>query len=104
MRQNFSNKVGFYKYCNFNIKGNAQPTVEVLLIESDIAMRCIRKNAIEGQFDSYIYYQLHNLCTTVNANSGRMERRYGSLFVKTFNYLVGSTSPDTTLYLTGLQQ
>jgi hypothetical protein len=33
-----------------------------------------------------------------------MERRYDSLFVKTFNYLVGSTSPNITLHLTGIQQ
>jgi hypothetical protein len=33
-----------------------------------------------------------------------MERRYRSLFVKTFNYLVVSTSPSTILHLTGLQQ
>jgi hypothetical protein len=32
-----------------------------------------------------------------------MERRYDSLFVKTFHYLVGSTSSDTILHLTGLQ-
>jgi hypothetical protein len=32
-----------------------------------------------------------------------MERRYGSLFVKTFHYLVGYTSSDTILHLTGLQ-
>jgi hypothetical protein len=74
------------------------------LIETEIAMRCIRENAIEGQFDSDIYYQLHNSCTTVNANSGRMKIHYGSLFVNTFNYLVGYTSPNTILHLTGLQQ
>jgi ubiquinone biosynthesis protein Coq4 len=33
-----------------------------------------------------------------------MERRHGSLFVKMSNYLVGSTSPDTILHLTGLHQ
>jgi hypothetical protein len=66
-------------------------------------MQCIPKNAIEGQFESDRYYQLHNTCTTVNANNGRMEQRYGILFVKTFNYLVGSTSPKTVLHLTGLQ-
>jgi hypothetical protein len=41
---------------------------------------------------------------TVKANNGRMERRYGSLFVKPFNYLVGSTSSDTILHLPCLQQ
>jgi hypothetical protein len=102
-RQNFPNKIGFYKYCSLNIKGNEQPPVSVLLIESEIAMRCIRKDAIEGQFDSDRYYQLHHTCTTINANNGRMERRYGSLFVKIFHYLVGSTSSDTILHLTGLQ-
>jgi hypothetical protein len=66
-------------------------------------MRCIRKNAIKGQFDSVRNYQLHHTCTTINAKNGRMERRYGSLFVKTFHYLVGSTSSDTILRLTGLQ-
>jgi hypothetical protein len=75
----------------------------VLLIESEIAMRCIRKDAIEGQFDSDRYYQFHHTCTTINANNGRMERQYGSLFVKTFHYLVGTTSLDTILNLTGLQ-
>jgi hypothetical protein len=49
IRKTFSKKVGFYKYCRFNIKGNKQPTVEVLFIESEIAMRCIRKNAVIGQ-------------------------------------------------------
>jgi hypothetical protein len=53
--QNFSNKVGLYTDCRFNIKGNGQPTVEVVLIESEIAIRCIRKNAVEGQFDSNIH-------------------------------------------------
>jgi hypothetical protein len=38
----FSNKVGFYKDFCFNMKGNGQPTVEVWLIESEIAMICIR--------------------------------------------------------------
>jgi hypothetical protein len=33
-----------------------------------------------------------------------MERSYGSIFVKTFNYLVGSASPNTILHLTGIQQ
>jgi hypothetical protein len=76
----------------------------VLLIESEIAMRCIRKIAVEAQFDSDMYYQLHNSCTTVNVDIGRMERQYGSIFVKTFNYLVGSPSPNTILQLIGLQQ
>jgi hypothetical protein len=104
IQQNFSNKVGFYKDCRFNIKGNTQPIVEVLFIESKTAMRCIRKHAVEGQFDSDKYYQLHNSCTTVNANNGWMDRWYGSLFLITLNYLVGSTSPDTILHLTRLQQ
>jgi hypothetical protein len=103
IRQNFPNKSGFYKDCSFNIKGNEQPPVEVLLIEIEIAMRFIRKDAIKVQFDSDRYYQLHHTCTTINAKNGRMERRYGSLFVKTFHYLVGSTSSDTILHLTGLQ-
>jgi hypothetical protein len=34
IRQNFPNKIGFYKDCSFNIKGNEQPPVEALLIES----------------------------------------------------------------------
>jgi hypothetical protein len=76
----------------------------VLLIESEIAMRCIRKNYIEGQFYSDRYYQLHNSCTTANFSNGWMERGYGSLCVKTFNYRVGSTSLNTILYLTVLQQ
>jgi hypothetical protein len=33
-----------------------------------------------------------------------MERRYGSFFVKTLNYLSSSTSPDKILKLAGLQQ
>jgi hypothetical protein len=104
IRQNFPNKFGFYKECRFNIRGNEQPPVEVVLIESEIAIRCIRKNAMEGYFESDRYYQLHNTCTTVNDNNGRMERRYGRLFLKTFNYLVGSTSLDTILHLAGPQQ
>jgi hypothetical protein len=41
IRKKFPNKIGFYKDCSFNIKGNGQPPVEVFLIESEIAMRCI---------------------------------------------------------------
>ena len=104
MRQNFPNKVGFYKDVRFNIKGNEQPPVEVLLIESEIALRCIRENAIEGRLNNDRYYQLPHNCTTTNVNNGRMEKRYGSLFVKTFNYLVGTTSSDTILHLTGIQE
>jgi hypothetical protein len=37
-------------------------------------------------------------------SDGRMERRYGGLFVKTFNYCFGSTSPNIILHLTGIQQ
>jgi hypothetical protein len=103
IRQNFPNKIGSYKDFSFNIKGNEKPPVEVLLIESEIAMRCIRKDAIEGQFDSDRYYQLHHTCTTINAKNGRMDIQYGSLFLKTFHYLGGSTSSDTILHLTGLQ-
>jgi hypothetical protein len=103
IQQKFPNEIGFYKDFSVNIKGNEQPQVEVLLIESEIAMRCIRKDAIELQFDSDRYYQLHYTCTTINEKNDRMERRYGSLFVKTFYYLVGSTSSDTILHLTGLQ-
>jgi hypothetical protein len=44
------------------------------------------------------------LSLTININNGRMERRYGSLFVKNFKYLVGSTSPSIILHLTGIQQ
>jgi hypothetical protein len=72
IQQNFHNKIGFYKEYRFSIRGNEQPPVDVLLIGSEIAMRCIRKNASEGQFESDIYYQLHNTCTAVNANTGRM--------------------------------
>jgi hypothetical protein len=100
----FPKKIEFYKDCSLNIKGNGQPPVEVLLIEIEVSMRCIRKDAIEGQLNSDLYYQLHNTCTTINANNGRMERRYGSLFVKTFHYLVGSTTPATILNLTGIQE
>jgi hypothetical protein len=103
IRQNFPNRIGFYKDFSFNIKGNEQPPVEVLLIESEIAMICIGKDAIKGQLDSDRYYQLRHTCSKINAKNGRMERRYGSLFVKTFHYLVGSTSSDTILHLTGLQ-
>jgi hypothetical protein len=102
-RQNFPHKIGFYKDFSINIKGNEQPPVEVLLIESEIAMRCIRKDAIKGKFDSDRYYQLHHTCKTSNAKNGRMERRYGSLFVKKIHYLVGSTSLDTILHLIRLQ-
>jgi hypothetical protein len=104
IRQNLPNKVGFYKDCSFNIKGNEQTPVEVLLIESEIAMRCIGIDTIEGQFHSDRYYQLRNTCTTINTNNGRMERQYCSLFAKIFNYLVGSTPPDTILHLTGIHQ
>jgi hypothetical protein len=103
IQQNFPNNIGSYKDCSFNIKGNEQPPVEVLQIESEIAMRCISKDAVKGQFDSDRYYQLHHTCTTINANNGSMEIRYGSLFVKTFHYLMVSTSSDTILHLTGLQ-
>jgi hypothetical protein len=102
--QNFLNKVRFFKNSHFNIKSKEQPPVEVLLIESEITMRCIRKDAIEVQFDSDQYYQFHNTCTTINAKNGRMEIQYGSLFVRTFNYLVGSTSPGTIIHLTGIHQ
>jgi hypothetical protein len=98
IRQHFPNKIGFYKDFSFNIKINEQPPVEVLLTESEIALRCIKKDAIEGKFDSDQYYQLHHTCTTINAKNGRMERRYGSLFVKTFHYFVGSTSSDTPTF------
>jgi hypothetical protein len=81
IRQNFPNKFCFYKECWFNIRGDGKPPVEVLLIESEIAMRCIRKTTIKGQLESYRYYQYHNTCKTVNVNNGRMDRRYGSLFV-----------------------
>jgi hypothetical protein len=101
--QKIPNKIGFYKDCSFNIKGNEQAPVEVLLIQNEIIMRCIRKDAIKGQFDNDRYCQLHHTCTTINTKNGRMKRRYGSLFVKTFHYLVGSTSSDTILHLTGLQ-
>jgi hypothetical protein len=104
MRQHFSNTVGFYKYCRFNTKGNRQLPVEVLLIDSELTMRFTRKDAIEGQFDSDRYYQLYNTCTTLNTNDSRMERQYGSLFVKILNYLVGFTSTDTILHLTGIQK
>jgi hypothetical protein len=60
----------------------------VLLIESEIAMRCIEKDAIEGQFDSDRYYQLHSTCTKINAKNGRIERQYGNLVGKTFLYSV----------------
>jgi hypothetical protein len=69
--QNVPNKIGFYKDCRFNIKGDEQPPVEVLLITSEIAMRCIRKDAIKGQFDSDRYYQLHHTCTTINSKNGK---------------------------------
>jgi hypothetical protein len=62
------------------------------------------RDAIISQVKNWITYQLHNTCTTFNANNGRIKRRYGTLFVKRFNYLVGLTSPNTILYLTGLQQ
>jgi hypothetical protein len=52
IQQIFSNKIRFYKDFSLNIKGIEQPPVEVLLIETEIAIRCIRKYAIEGQFDS----------------------------------------------------
>jgi hypothetical protein len=55
IRENFPKKIGFYKDCSFNIKRNEQPPVEVSLIESEIAMRCIRKDDIAVQFDSDRY-------------------------------------------------
>jgi hypothetical protein len=54
---------------------------------------------IEGLFDSNIFYQFHNTGTTVNTNTGRMKRCYGSLCVKTSSYLGGSTSTNMILYL-----
>jgi hypothetical protein len=75
-----------------------------LLVETEIAMRCIRIYAIEGQFNSDRYYQLYHTCTKINAKNGRTEILYGSLFVKKNHYLVGSTSKDTLLHLNGLQE
>jgi hypothetical protein len=75
IQQHFLNKIGFYKDCSFNIKGNEHPQVEVLLIESEIAMRCIRKNTIEGKFNSDRDYEFHHTCTTSNAKNDRMEIR-----------------------------
>jgi hypothetical protein len=77
IRRNFLHKVGFYTYYSFNIKGNGQPPVEVLLIKSEITNICIRKDDIEGRFDSDRYYQLHNTCTKISKSMHRRACAHG---------------------------
>jgi hypothetical protein len=48
--------MGSTKIVVLTSRGGEQPLVEVLLIESEIAMRCIRKGTLKGQFDNDRYY------------------------------------------------
>jgi hypothetical protein len=70
IRDTIPDKKGIYRGRSFQLYGNQSPVREVLLMESERALRCIRTEMINKVTNLGVYYELPCDCTLQNYNNG----------------------------------
>jgi hypothetical protein len=65
---------GIYRGRSFQLYGNRSPVREVLLMESERALRCIRTKMTNRVTNLGVYYELPCDCTLKNYNNGYIKK------------------------------
>ena len=81
IRDQVPDKKGLYRGRTLQLFGNISPVREVLLMESERALRCIR-TAHTYATNPTLYYSLPCDCTLQNYNNGYIEKNMEECFVK----------------------
>jgi len=91
---------GIYRGRSFQLYGNSSPVREVLLMESERALRCIRTQMTNKRPNLGVYYELPCDCTLQNYNNGYIEKKYGKMFCETFIAYLARTCSKTVAFVT----
>jgi hypothetical protein len=91
---------GIYRGWSFQLYGNQSPVRQVLLMESEQALRCIRNEVTNKVTNLGVYYELTCDCTLQNYNNGYIEKRYGRMFCEKFIAFLSRTFSKTVGFVT----
>jgi hypothetical protein len=100
IRDTVHDEKGIYRGRSFQLYGNQIPVREVLLMESERALHCIRTDMINRVTNLGVYYELPCDCTLKNYNNGYIEKKYGKMFCETFIYYLSRTCSKTVGFVT----
>jgi hypothetical protein len=93
-------KKGIYRGRSFQLYGNRIPVREVLLMESERVLHCIRTEMTNRVTNLGVYYELPCDCTLQNYNNGYIENKYGKMFCETFISYLARTCSKTVGFVT----
>jgi hypothetical protein len=100
IRDTVHDKKGIYRGRSFQLYGNRSPVREVLLMESERALRCIRTEMTNRVTNLGVYYELPCDCTLQNYKNGYIRKKYGKMFCETFIYYLARTCSKTVDFVT----
>jgi hypothetical protein len=84
IRDTVHDEKGIYRGRYFQLYGNRIPEREVLIMESEKALRCIMTEITNRVTNIGVYYELPCYYTVQNYNNGHIEKKYGNMFCETF--------------------
>jgi hypothetical protein len=93
-------KKGIYRGRLFQLCGRQIPIREVLLMESERALRCIRTEMTNKVTNFVVNYELPCDCTLQNYNNGYIEKIYGTMFCETFIAFISRTCSKPVGFVT----
>jgi hypothetical protein len=84
IRDTIPDEKGVYRGRSFQLYGNQSPVKEVLLMESERSIRCIRTEMTNKVTNLGVYYELPCDYKLQNYNNGCIEKKYGVMFCEKF--------------------
>jgi hypothetical protein len=100
IRDIIPDKKVIYRGRSFQLYGNQSPVREVLLMESEGALRCIRTEMTNKVTNLGVYYELPSDCTLQNYNHGYIDKKCGRMFCETFIAFLSRTCSKTVVFVT----
>jgi hypothetical protein len=100
IRDTIPDEKGIYRGRSFQLYGNQIPAREVLLMESERALRCIRTEMKNKVTNLGAYYELPCDCTIQNYNNLYIDKKYGWMFCETFIAFLSRTCSKTAGFVT----
>jgi hypothetical protein len=91
---------GNYRGRSFQLYGNQSSVREVLLMESERALRCTRTKMTNKVTNLGAYYKSPCDCTLQNHNNVYIEKKYGRMFCETFIAFLSRTCSKKVGFLT----